>query len=483
MVRPSSFNNPQQGVIVLKLPFLTCLVALMLSYASSPASAAPAADTDVTHTTLANGMQVVVIPDRRAPVITQMVWYKVGAADEPQGKSGIAHFLEHLMFKGTEKIAPGEFSKIIARNGGEDNAFTTHDATAYFQRVAKDRLALVMGMEADRMANLRLSEEDVTTERKVILEERRSRVDNDPSSILSEEMAASLYLAHHYGIPVIGWEHEIKSLGREDAIAFYKQYYAPNNAILVIAGDVEPEAVIKLAQDTFGKVTASEAPPARKRVSEPNHHAPRRVILKDERVAKETFSRHYLTPSYASAAAREAEALDLLSTIVGSGNTGRLYRKLVVEEKKASAAGAWFSGEGLDSGRIGVYAVAGGSDATLESIEASVDAVLAEVREKGVTAAELERARNAEIANLVYTQDSQSNQARTYGWALVTGRTIADVKDRAKRLEAVTLADIQDVAQKYLDLRRSVTGQLIPINKTLASGGKVSVPGPSGTIH
>jgi zinc protease len=467
---------------VLNFPFLACLVALMLSFVPSPASAAPAADTDVTHTTLANGMQVVVIPDRRAPVITQMVWYKVGAADEPQGKSGIAHFLEHLMFKGTEKIAPGEFSKIIARNGGEDNAFTTHDATAYFQRVAKDRLPLVMGMEADRMVNLRLSEEDVTTERKVILEERRSRVDNDPSSILSEEMGASLYLAHHYGIPVIGWEHEIKSLGREDAIAFYKQFYAPNNAILIVAGDVEPQDVIKLAQDTFGKFKPSDSTPPRNRVVEPPHHAPRRVILKDERVAKETFSRHYLAPSYVSAAAREAEALDLLSTIVGSGNTGRLYRKLVVEEKKASAAGAWFSGEGLDSGRIGVYAVAG-SEASLESIEASVDAVLAEVREEGVTDAELERARNAEIANLVYTQDSQVNQVRTYGWALVTGRTIADVKERAKRLEAVTLADIQDVAQKYLDIKSSVTGQLIPVNKTLASGGKVKIPGPSGSIH
>lgn len=467
---------------MLNYPILACLVSLMLSSASSPASAAPALGSDVTHTTLANGMQVVVIPDRRAPVITQMVWYKVGAADEPQGKSGIAHFLEHLMFKGTEKIAPGEFSKLIARNGGEDNAFTTHDATAYFQRVAKDRLPLVMGMEADRMTNLRLTEDDVTTERKVILEERRSRVDNDPSSILSEQMSASLYLAHHYGIPVIGWEHEIKSLDREDAITFYKQFYAPNNAILVVAGDVEPQDVIKLAQDTFGKLKPAENTPPRKRVTEPPHYAPRRVILRDDRVAKETFSRHYLTPSYVSAGVREAEALDLLSTIIGSSTTGRLYRRLVVEEKKASAAGGWFSGEGLDSGRIGVYAVAG-SEATLESIETSVDAVLAEVREKGVTAAELERARNAEIANLVYTQDSQSNQARTYGWALVTGRSIADVKERAKRLEAVTLADIQDAAQKYLDLKRSVTGQLIPVNKALASRGKVSVPGPSDTIH
>jgi zinc protease len=467
---------------VLNLPFLASLVVCMLISGSAPSSAASAPDTDVTYTTLSNGMQIVVIPDHRAPVITQMVWYKVGAADEPQGKSGIAHFLEHLMFKGTEKIPPGEFSKLIARNGGEDNAFTTHDATAYFQRVAADRLPLVMEMEADRMVNLRLTEDDVTTERKVILEERRSRVDNDPSSILAEEMGASLYLAHHYGIPVIGWEHEMKSLSREDAITFYKQFYAPNNAILVIVGDVEPQAVIKLAQDTFGKLKPADYTPPRHRVTEPPHHAPRRVILKDDRVAKETVTRHYLTPSYASAAPREAEALDLLSTIIGSSNTGRLYRKLVVEERKASSAGAWYSGEGLDSGRLGVYAVAG-SEASLESIEASMDAVLAEVREKGVTAAELERARNSEIASLVYGQDSQSNQARNYGWALVTGRTITDVKERAKRLEAVTLADIQDVAQKYIDLKRSVTGQLIPVNKAMASGAKATIPGPSDTIH
>jgi zinc protease len=453
----------------------------MLLSASGPISALSAPETDVTHTTLSNGMQIVVIPDHRAPVITQMVWYKIGAADEPPGKSGIAHFLEHLMFKGTEKIPPGEFSKIIARNGGEDNAFTTHDATAYFQRVAADRLPLVMEMEADRMVNLRLTEEDVTTERKVILEERRSRVDNDPSSILSEQMGATLYYNQHYRIPVIGWEHEMKSLSREDAIDFYKKYYAPNNAILVVAGDVEPQAVITLAKNTFGKLKPANTPP-RLRLVEPPHPAPRRVSLRDDRVARETVSRHYLTPSYASAAAREAEALDLLSTIIGSANTGRLYRKLVVEDKSASSAGAWYSGEGLDSGRFGVYAVAG-SEAALEKMEAGIDAVLAEVREKGVTAAELERARNSEIASLVYGQDSQTNQARTYGWALVTGRSILDVKERAKRLETVTLADIQDAAQKYLDIAGSVTGQLIATNKAMAVSGKLSVPGLSETIH
>jgi zinc protease len=250
----------------------------------------------------------------------------------------------------------------------------------------------------------------------------------------------------------------------------------------VVAGDVEPGDVIKLAQENFGKIAAGEAIPARQRVTEPAHQAPRRVVLKDDRVSKETFSRHYLAPSYVTAADREAEALDLLTTIIGSSTTGRLYRRLVVEERKASSAGAWYSGEGLDSGRLGLYAIAG-SGATLESIEASMDAVLAEVRDKGVTEAELERARNSEIANLIYNQDSQSNMARTYGWALTTGRTITDVKERAKRLEAVTLADIQNVAKKYLDIKSSVTGQLLPGDKSLADGGKMSVPGPSNTIH
>src|SRR3990170_4286328 len=210
---------------------------------------------------LKNGLHVLVIPDHRAPVVTQMVWYKVGAADEPPGSSGIAHFLEHLMFKGTEEIPPGQFSKLIAKNGGEDNAFTNHDVTAYFQRVAKDRLPKVMQMEADRMANLRLSEEDVATERKVILEERRSRVDNDPGSILQEQMMAALYSNHPYGIPIIGWEHEIRALGREDALSFYKRFYAPDNVLLVIAGDVEEDVVRRVEALVEGKrILAAERP-------------------------------------------------------------------------------------------------------------------------------------------------------------------------------------------------------------------------------
>jgi zinc protease len=444
------------------------------------------AGADVTHAKLANGLEIVVIPDRRAPVVTHMVWYRVGAADEPRGKSGIAHFLEHLMFKGTDKIAPGDFSKIVARNGGQDNAFTTQDATAYFQRVAKERLPLVMEMEADRMANLRLLDEDVVNERKVVLEERRSRVDNDPGSILSEQMQAALFLAHPYGIPVIGWQHEIEKLSHDDALAFYKTYYSPNNAILVVAGDVEAQDVIKLAEKNFGALLPAPNPPRRDRGQEPDAVAARRVVLSDPRAAKATLSRNYLAPGYPTAKGHEAEALEMLATILGSTGTGRIYKQLVVEEKKASSAGAWYSGTALDYGRFGVYAIPAG-DTPLAAIETSLDAVIAEVRNNGVTQAELERVRNAAIADIIYDADNQTNLARAYGWALVTGRTVADVKNREAALAAVTLDDIKAAAQAYLDIRRSVTGQLLPDPQQVAAGAatkkKATVPGPGGAIH
>jgi zinc protease len=482
MISREVLSSRLPPVTTLKIRSLACLVLFMTSVVLPQASFG--AGVDVTYAKLPNGLQIVVIPDRRAPVVTHMVWYQVGAADEPRGKSGIAHFLEHLMFKGTEKIAPGDFSKIVARNGGQDNAFTTQDATAYFQRVAKERLSLVMEMEADRMNNLRLLEDDVKNERQVILEERRSRVDNDPGSLLSEQMQAALFLAHPYGIPVIGWQHEMERLSRQDALSFYKTYYSPNNAIVVVAGDVEPQDAIKMAEASFGKVPAAAAPPARERVREPEGIAARRVILRDPRAAKATLSRNYLTPSYTTAKAREAESMEMLAAILGSTGTGRLYKKLVVEEKKASSAGAWFSGTGLDYGRFGIYAVPAG-DTALESIEASMDAVLAEVRDNGVTDAEIERVRNSALADLVYDADNQTNLARTYGWALVTGRTIEDVKNREQLLSAVTVEDIQAAAQAYLDIRRSVTGYLLPDPKQVASSGprKQSLPGAGDTIH
>jgi zinc protease len=433
------------------------LATVAFAFAVDRVTAAPR----VSEFKLANGLQVVVIPDQRAPVVTHMVWYKVGAADEPPGTSGIAHFLEHLMFKGTETIPPGQFSKIVARKGGDDNAFTNHDVTAYFQRVAKDRLPMVMEMEADRMANLRLDPKDVDMERMVILEERRSRVDNDPSSILQEQMMAALYQNHPYGIPVIGWEHEMRELSKQDALDFYERFYAPNNAILIVAGDVEPEEVRKLAEETYGKVSMSDSIAQRQRPAEPPHNAAVRVKLEDPRAGRSTVQRHYLGPSYASAEPGEAEALDLLMRIGATGTTSRLYKSLVVDQKKAASAGGWYSDSGLDGGRLGFYAIVG-QDSTPEDVEEALDAVIADLRENGVTQEELDRVRNAYIAEFVYTTDNQAQLARHYGWRLAMGLSVDDVAKWPERLQQVTVDDVKNAAQKYLDITQSVTGILVP---------------------
>jgi len=431
---------------------------LATALASSPTYAAPRAQ----EFKLANGMQVVVIPDKRAPVVTHMVWYRVGASDEPRGVSGIAHFLEHLMFKSTEKIAIGEFSKLVARLGGQDNAFTSQDATAYFQRIAKERLGEMMSMEADRMVNLRLTEKEVLTERDVILEERRSRVDNDPSAILAEQMDATLYYSHPYAIPVIGWEHEIAKLDREDALSFYKHYYAPNNAILVVSGDVTADEVRKLAEDTYGKIPANPAVASKRmRPTEPPQLARRQLVLKDPRAGRPSFHRYYLTTGYTKGKKGEPEALEVLAKILASGSTSRLYRSLVVDKKVASSAGGWYYGDGLDSGKVALYAVAA-DGVNLDAVEAEIDRVIAEVAENGVTDDELRRAKMGLTADYIYESDNQSTLARRYGWGMVVGRTLEDIEEWPEAIERVTAEDVKQAARKQLDIRQSVSGRLIP---------------------
>ncbi|MEZ5827291.1 MAG: pitrilysin family protein [Hyphomicrobiales bacterium] len=460
--------DPRTGLIVASISLAS--MALATAVAAEPQEAER-----VTEFTLANGLHVVVIPDHRAPVVTQMVWYKAGAADEPPGSSGIAHFLEHLMFKGTDKIPTGQFSKIIAKNGGDDNAFTNHDVTAYFQRVAKDRLATVMEMEADRMVNLRLTPEDVKTERDVILEERRSRVDNDPGSILQEQMMAALYQNHPYGTPIIGWEHEIAALNREDAFAFYRRFYAPQNAVLVVAGDVEVDEVKALAEATFGKIPRNGEANKRVRPKEPPHSAPVTVTLEDPRAGRTTVQRYYIVPSYASAEPGEAEALDLLARIATHGATARIYKRLVVQQNTAASAGGWYTESGLDSGRLGFYAIAGEAH-TPEEIIKAMDDVIAELRDKGVTQDELDRARAAHIAEFVYNADSISRMARQYGWRLAAGMTVEDVEQWPERLKKVTVDDIRAVARKYLVDNNSVTGILMPAPEYTSSIGEKSAP-------
>ena len=421
---------------------------------------------------LDNGMDVVVIPDRRAPVVTHMVWYRIGAADEQPGVSGIAHFLEHLMFKATENMASGEFSKTIARLGGQDNAFTSQDVTAYFQRIARDRLPVVMKMEAERMTKLRLEEKEVLTERDVIKEERRSRTDNSPSATLAEEMNAALYQSHPYGIPIIGWMHEIAQLSREDALAFYRTHYAPNNAILVVAGDVTHEEVLRLAQSTYGVIPHNPAVKAHRRPLEPPPKAARRVELIDARAGEPVFQRYYNAPSYVSATGREAEALDLLLKVVASGSTSKLYRELVVEQKLASSAGGYYSGHGKEYGKIALYAVPA-RGTSIDQLEAAIDDVIAAVVANGITEAELERAKRVYIADYIYESDNQSTLARRYGFGLVVGRTIDQIEKWPEEIRKVTLEDVKAAAAKYLDARASVTGHLLPESRKEAAAPAV----------
>ena len=454
-MRLNRLSQPFFMALVLMTAAASLPFAPTLSASAAQAAAAPRA----TLYTLDNGMQIVVIPDHRAPVVQHMVWYRVGSSDEERGKTGIAHFLEHLMFKGTEKLGPGEFSKIVARNGGQDNAFTSNDSTAYFQSVAKERLPLVMDMESDRMANLKLDVTQVETELKVILEERRSRVENDPGAQLDEQLRAAMYVNHPYHMPVIGWFHEMQTLNREDAYKYYHRYYAPNNAILVVAGDVEPEDVLKLAKATYGKLAANPAALRAPRPSEPPPVAPRRVEMVDERAGQPTLVRQYLAPCYAKAVPREAEAIDLLMKVLAGGSTSRLYKALVVEQKLASSIEGGYSGEALDSGRIAVYGVAA-NGVPLATLETAMDKVIADVAVNGVTASELERARNQYIASYIYESDGIGALARRYGWGLVNGQSIADIEAWPLRLKSVTTDDVKAAAATYLISKSSVTGWL-----------------------
>ncbi len=436
---------------------LASLIAVAVAL-PNPGFAAPA--NNVTYFKLANGLEVVVVPDRRTPVITHMVWYKVGSADEPAGKSGIAHFLEHLMFKGTKKNPAGKFSKMVTSIGGQENAFTTSDYTGYFQRTAREHLKILMEFEADRMTGLLLTDTVVKPELNVVLEEQNMRVANSPGARLGEQLEAALYLNHPYGKPVIGWRHEIEKLNREDALAFYKRFYTPNNAVLVVAGDVSAAEVKKLAEATYGKVAPRTKLTTRARPQEPEQVASRHVELADARVAQPSLQRYYLVPSGTTAKPGEAEAIDVLAHILGGGTTSRLYSKLVEERGLAVNVGAWYQDTSLDATRFGLSGMPK-PGTTLPQLEEAIDAVIADVIAKGVTAEELARAKNRLIADSVYALDSQATMARWYGVALTTGSSVERVGSWPDRIRAVTAEAVQQAARAWLDKHRSVTGYLI----------------------
>ena len=439
-------------------PFLAALLAFAASGASAQSSAGSQPPASFT---LANGLQVLVIPDHRTPVVTQMIWYKVGSADETPGKSGLAHFLEHLMFKGTEKHPAGEFSKIVQQIGGNENAFTSTDYTGYFQRVTRDQLARMMEFEADRMTGLILKDENVLPERDVVLEEFNMRVANNPDARLTEQIMAALYLNHPYGRPVIGWRQEIEKLDREDALAFYKRFYAPNNAILIIAGDVEAGEVRPLVEKFYGPVPAQPAIPARRiRPQEPVPAAPRSVTLSDPRVEQTNLRRYYLVPSSTTAAAGESAALDVLAQLMGSGANSYLYRALVIDKQLAISAGAGYQGTALDPTQFQI-SVSPKPGVEFSQIEQAIDAVIADMSQNPPRAEDLERVKTQLIAEAVYAQDNQTTMARWYGAALTSGLSIEDIRSWPDRIRAVTAEQVRDAAQKWLDKKRSASGYLI----------------------
>jgi zinc protease len=440
---------------VSKPPIFVVALAIVLAGAGR-AVAAP----DVADFTLGNGLEVVVIPDHRAPVVTHMIWYKVGSADETPGKSGLAHFLEHLMFKGTEKNPGDTFSQDVAEIGGQENAFTSSDYTGFFQRVPREHLKEMMALEADRITGLVLTDDVVRPELNVVLEEQNMRVASNPVGRLGEQMDAALYLNHPYGRPPIGWRHEIEALDRGQALDFYRRFYTPNNAVVIIAGDVTADEVKADAEATYGKVPRRAENNPRQRPKEPVQEAPRTVTLADSRVEQPSVTRIYLVPSETTAKPGESEALDVLAHVLGTGSNSRLYRTLVVDKGIALNAGAYYSGTALDYGKLGVYG-APKPGVTLRQVEDGIDAVLADVVEHGVSADELDSAKNRLIAGAVYAQDNQATLARWYGAAIACGETVDMVKAWPDHIRAVTADAVQAAARQWLDRRRSVTGYLV----------------------
>ena len=462
-------SRPAAKAAGLLLAALAIGVTISLAPLPLPVHDARAQIFEAEEFTLANGLEVVVVPNHLSPVVVQAVAYKVGAADGLPGKNGIAHFLEHLMFKGTKKLAQGQFSKEIDKRGGSDNAFTTQDVTVFHQEIAKEHLDLVMGMEADRMVNLQLSDPIVLPERDVIIQERLERIDNEPGARLQEAMDAALYLNHPYRLPVIGWRHEMEQYTTQDAIDFYHRFYTPNNAVLVIGGDVTVDEVRKLAEKNFGPIAAHD-PVTRQRLQEPPPAAARRLTLSDERVRQPYLLRRYLVPSFRTAESAAPTdpaqgaapyALTVLAEILGGGSAGRLYLHMVVGQKSALSAGASYNGDNYDLDTFSFYGTPrqGGDMAAMEQ---ALDGEIAALLKDGITDAELADAKQRLKIDAIKSRDSIGGPTFLIAGALAKGRKLADVQAWPERIAAVTKDQVMDAAQKYLRVENSVTGTLLP---------------------
>jgi len=399
--------------------------------------------------TLDNGLKVVVKEDRRAPIVTSQVWYRIGSSFEYGGITGVSHVLEHMMFKGTQKHAPGEFSRIVAENGGDENAFTGRDYTAYYQNLAKDRLEVAFELEADRMRNLSLPPAEFDKELAVVQEERRLRTDDDPEALAYERFNAVAYAASPYRNPVIGWEGDLAELKVEDLRDWYRQWYAPNNATLVVVGDVDALSVFDLARKHFGPLKAEQVAAAKQR-PEPPQLGEQRIRVKAP--AKEP----YLIMGYKATTLGqpgtedwEPYALEMLASILDGGSSTRLSRELVRGAQVAAEAGASYSAFTRLPGMLVIDGTpAKGHD--IAGLEQALAAQVQRLKDEPVGEAELERIRTGLIANKVYELDSVSGQAMQIGMLETVGLGWPLLDKYVEKLAAITPAQIQAVARKYL---------------------------------
>lgn len=411
--------------------------------------------------TLPNGLMVVAIPNHRAPIVSHMIWYKVGGADEAPGKSGLAHFLEHLMFKGTERFSAGQLTDVVARNGGNQNAFTSFDYTGYFEHIAVDKLPLMMDMEADRMRNLVLDDNAVNTEREVIIEERRMRVDSVPAAVMSERLSAGLWMTNHYGIPVIGWEAEMRGLSREDALAFYREHYAAHNAIVVVGGDVTAASLKPLAEKYYGAIPKTGEATPRHRSTYLPRRADVHVTMTHERVLQPQWSRDYVTPSYNVGERADVHGLEIFAEILGGGSTAKLYRALVVDQQVAADANASYSPEAISYGTFSV-ALTPNPGVPVAKLEAAYDALFASVLKDGITDAEVKRAKDRMIARLAYAKDSPMSAAYQVGASLAVGLTLDEIETWPAAIAATTPAQVRAAARMMAAKASTGTGILLP---------------------
>ena len=430
------------------------VAALLLSLAAPAPLCA-----DVKEYTLDNGLKVLISEDHKVPLVTFEVWYRIGSRYEVSGKTGLSHFLEHMMFKGTPKYGAKAFSKIIQRNGGVDNAMTTKDYTMYFETLASDRIDIAVDLEADRMNNLILDPKETMSERDVVTEERRMRYEDDPQNFLFENFVATAFMAHPYRRPVIGWMSDINAYQREDLYTHYKKYYAPDDTFLVIAGDVNPEELMKKIRARFGEIKKG-TPPKGRVTQEPEQQGEKRIVVRKEAELPYVLL-GYHTPSLPHG---DSFPLEVLGMILSGGKSSRIYTSLIYEKKLALNAGADYDGMYVDPFMFFLWGTAAPGK-EIEEVEKALYAEIEKIKESPPSETEVQKAKNQVEASFIFGQDSLYQQAMKIGmFEVIGGWRLMDTY--LEGIRKVTPAEVQRVAKKYLTEENRTVGTLIPIKET-----------------